>query len=399
MISVCYTDTVRMGFMLQISISQNRVFLLILWCFILLLLINVTCQASKPMFIEVLPPQPISGQAFKVSVYDPTLTNTTPYLSNVHIIFENTSYIITDDHPNRELELTAPRVYIPTNFVIEAYKETYNATNKTITILPTDSDSDYLIITIISDTIHAHQPFTLRVTDRYNHPIEQATVSIQGIQSTRSDGTTNKTGFITLLAPNEKEISILAQKQGFQEASISVVIDIKQDYTTTLFSHPFLPVFLAFLVLIGSIILVFIKNNKIKRKKPVLPKPTVTTEQRPSPEKTMIKTTKNKEEKQALISQQRYAPPSSKIEEINITKPRPQQKMIDITSKEKKTKKEFSLTHQWNTSKESVESQVDELLSKKNTTRSHDEWFEGTKIVREAVDKKISKKKKKSNST
>lgn len=399
MISVCYTDTVRMGFMLQISKRQNRVFFLILWCFVLLLLINVTGQGSKPLFIEVFPSQPISGQAFKVSVYDPTLTNTTPYLSNVHIIFENTDYIITDEHPNRELELTAPRVYIPTTFSIEAYKESYNATNKTITILPTDSDADYLIITLISDSIRAHQPFTLRVTDRYNIPIEQAIVSIQGIQTTKSDGTTNKTGFITLIAPNEQEINILAQKQGFQDAAISVAIDIKQDYTTSLLSHPFLPVFLAFLVLIGSIIFVFIKNNKTKRKKPVLPKPPVATEKKSSFEKNVIKTTKSKKQKQVFISQQHHFPHSSKIEEINITKPRPQQKMIEMTSSEKKENKEFSLTHQWHSPKDSVESQVDELLSKKTTTSNHEEWFEGITTVRDAVDRTINKKKKKSKST
>lgn len=338
-----------------------------------------------------------------VSVYDPTLTNTTPYLSNVHIIFENTSYNITDEHPNRELELTAPRVYIPTTFVIEAYKDSYNATNKTITILPTESESDYLIIILISDTIRAHQPFTLRVTDRYNRPIEQATVSIQGIQATGSDGTTNKTGFITLFAPNEQQISILAQKQGFQEATISVVIDIEQDYTTTLLSHPLLPVFFAFLVLIGSIIFVFIKNKRTKKKKSALIKPTDRTQKKSSLEKNVKKTMKNEEQKQSLTPQQHHSAPSTKIEEINITKPRPEQKMIAITSEEssegKKRTNEFSLTYKWHSSKDSVESQVDELLSKKKTTPRHDEWFEGTTTVRDTIDKKNNQKKKKSNST
>jgi hypothetical protein len=388
-----------MGVMNQKQRRKNRVFLLLIGFFLLFLLSSLSSSASKTMFIEVYPPQPVSNENFTVSVYDPYIINGTPYLSNVNITFENNSYTITDEHPNRELELTAPMVLTPTTFTIDAYKDTYNNTNKTITVVPTSSDSDYIMITVITESLNAYQPFTLRVTDRYNNPIENATVSIQHTQSKQSDGTTNNSGYITLIAPNQKEIYILAQKNGFQEATITVFIQTQKNPTIAVLSHPFFPVFIACCILITSIVFVTLKNRRNKREKPVKNKPASKQENKYHLEKKMMEKSKTKQNQSSIITKQKDPIHSSKIEEITITKPHPKQKTIDINPNNHDPKKDFSETFQWHSPKGSVESQVDSLLSKEVSSKKQNDWFEGQTAVRDAVDQTIRQKRKKKKSS
>lgn len=387
-----------MGVMNHKQRRKNGAFLLLVGVFLLFLLSGLSSSASKTMFIEVYPPQPVSNENFTVSVYDPNIIHKTPYLSNVNITFENNSYTITDEHPNRELDLTAPMVFTPTTFTIDARKDTYNNTNKTITIVPTSSDSDYIMITVITESLNAYQPFTLRVTDRYNNPIENASVSIQHTQSKESDGTTNKSGYITLIAPNLQEINILAQKNGFQEATITVFIQTQKNPTIAVLSQPFFPVFIACCILITSIVFVTLKNRRNKSEKPVKNKPASKQQTKYHSEKTLMEGSKTKPNQSSIITKQKDPIHSSKIEEINITKPRPKQKTININPNKHNPKKDFSETFQWHSPKESVESQVDSLLSKEVLSKKQNDWFEGQTAVRDAVDQTIREKRKKKKS-
>jgi hypothetical protein len=380
--------------------NQRRKFIVFMVGIIFIMILHPLCDAKNTMFIEILPSQPISGQNFTISVYDPLITNDTPYLKDVSIIFLNNTYEITDELPNRELELTAPNVNIPTSFQISAYKNSYDLANKTITILPSTSTPAHLFITVINNTLTANEYFIIRVTDEFNQPIQNATVSIQNQQAQETDGLTNETGYIKLKAPNQKEITILAQKQGYEDDTTNLWIETELDATTAFLSHPFLPVAIAFLILLLSILFVSLRNRKEVHHS------TISNDEKLPTDDQLIK---NKEpnfkvsnkKKTRLTPTANQNSPSTKIEEINIKKPHNNKKIIHISAKttsekENHSHKEVKQSHQWFSSSDTVEKKVDELLSNKDTTKKTDDWFEGTEVIRDAIDKSIKQKKKKS---
>lgn len=386
---------------MNINKSNSQTFFILFFIFSLLLFILPSSFAST-MIIEVLPLQPTSGQNFTVSVYDPNITDDTPYLTNVQIMFLNNTYFITDDLENRELQLSAPTVHYPTMFTIQASKEDYNTTNTTITILPASTLPPHLVITLIEDqSLTADDLFTIKVTDEYNTPIQNATVSIKNIQTAQSDGLTNQTGYITLKAPNQQEITILAQKEGYQDDTFDIWIETKQDTTTTILSHPMTPVLIAFCILIGSIIFVSLKNNKQIIKKTV-------RKQIRSPSKKNSLDVDNVSKSQQTkphsmpTAQKKSIGYSSKIEEIHIKKSKPEQKIMHVESKDTK-KPEYTSPHsdykhpehQWFNSSDSVESEVDQILSENNSKTKKNDWFEGTESLRNVIDSTIKQKQKK----
>ena len=386
---------------MNIKKSNCQTFFILFFIFSLVLFILPSSFAST-MIIEVLPSQPTSGQNFTVSVYDPNITDDTPYLTNVQIMFLNNTYFITDDLENRELQLSAPTVHYPTMFTIQASKEDYNTTNITITILPASTLPPHLVITLIEDqSLTADDLFTIKVTDEYNTPIQNATVSIKNIQTAQTDGLTNQTGYITLKAPNQQEITILAQKEGYQDDTFDIWIETKQDTTTTILSHPMTPVLIAFCILIGSIIFVTLKNNKQIIKKTV-------RKQIRSPSKKNSLDVDNVSKSQQTkphsmpTAQKKSIGYSSKIEEIHIKKSKPEQKIMHVESKDTK-KPEYTSPHsdhkypehQWFNSSDSVESEVDQILSENNSKTKKNDWFEGTESLRNVIDSTIKQKQKK----
>ncbi len=364
-----------------------------------------TILASPDMEIEVLPPQPVSQQNFTISVYNPTLANVTPYLTDVVIRFQQTNYTITDILPNRELVLTAPQVNIPTQYTIEAYKEGYNDTNKTITIMPDSADPAHIIITVINDTIIANSYFNLRITDEYNTPIQNATVSIQNHNDKDSDGLTNESGYIRLRAPNKQEIQILAQKEGYQDDTTTIWVETTQDSFTQFLTDPFTPILIAILILIGSILYVSLKNkNLLPSSIPsqITSKKEGNTQTKEAYHHDSIKPIK-KENRKTLRDFQKinHSTLSPKIEEINIAKPRSRKDIIHLDHKPQNTssQKPIKQHHQWFSEKETIDEKVDELLSKKAPKETKDDWFKGTDSLKNRIDSTITQKQKKKNST
>ncbi|MBS3777974.1 MAG: hypothetical protein KGY50_01620 [Candidatus Thermoplasmatota archaeon] len=382
--------------------TDNKKIIILIMVIFASLLFSFSPQniATSTLEIEVLPPQIISGQNFTISVYDPTIVNETPYLSDVTIVFANTTHIISDQHPNRELTLSAPLVYESTTYNIEAYKDSYNGTNKTITIQPATSASPHLMITLISDNINANEFFTLKITDEFNTPIANATVSIQNQQDEKTDGITNETGFITLKAPNQQEIIVLAQKEDYQEDTIKLLVKTKKDATTAFLSHPFVPVASAALILLITIIFVTLKNKKQFTKiqnnttmdKKIKTKPIKETTNKNPVEKMKkdhLKTNTNT----SRIHK------STKVEEINIKKSPSHEETINLSRKQNNPQPvSSSHNHQWFSNHSSVEHKVDQLLSHQKSTKKTDEWFEGTNSLRDAIDTTIKQKQKKKKS-
>jgi len=390
---------------MNIKKSNSQTFIILFFIFSLVLFILPSSYAST-MIIEVLPSQPTGGQNFTISVYDPNITDDTPYLTNVQLKFLNNTYFITDDLENRELQLSSPTVHYPTTFTIQASKEDYNTTNTTITILPASTLPPHLVITLIEDqSLTADAIFTIKVTDEYNTPIQNATVSIKNIQTAQSDGLTNQTGYITLKAPNQQEITILAQKEGYQDDSFDIWIETKQDTTTTLLSHPMTPVLIAFCILIGSIIFVTLKNNKQIIKKTVRKQTKSTSKKNSLAIENVSKSQQTKPEsissaqKKSIDKSIDYSP---KIEEIHIKKYKPEQKIMHVESKDTKKPDSSQLhsshkhtEHQWFNSSDSVESQVDQILLENNSKTKKNDWFEGTESLRNVIDSTIKQKQKK----
>lgn len=351
------------------------------------------------MQIEVLPPQPISGQNFTISVYDSTLVEETPYLTNVLIEFQQKNYTITDIHANRELELTAPLVHVPTSFTIYAYKNGYNNTNKTITIMPDSSTPSHVIITVTSETLVADTYFTLKVTDEFNNPIQNATVSIQNQQGVDTDGLTNETGFIRLRAPNKPEIIILAQKEGYVEDSVTLWIETTQDSTTVLLTHPVTPIIIAVCILIGTIIFVSLKNRKIVTIR--LPHFSLSQSNKEKESEGLHHIKKKNIVKDESIKKPVFQPPQnhpvhpSKIEEINIRKSHPSKEIIQLQRKSNQSlEKQRFPQHHWFSEKDTIEQKVDYLLSNRSPPKKTEEWFKGTSSLRHSIDTTIKQKKK-----
>ena len=380
---------------------KKNIIITILICTSFLSLISSQSTASSTLEIEILPPQPISGQNFTISVYDPTIVNETPYLSDVTIVFANQTYTISNQHANRELSLTAPIVYVPTSYKIKAFKNSYNDANKTITIQPATSSTPHLMITLISDNVNADELFTLKITDEFNTPITNATVSIKNQQAEKTDGLTNDSGIITLKAPNQQEITVLAQKENYLDDTINLWVKTKEDATTAFLSHPFVPVASAALILIITIFFVTLKNKKqyakIQHKTRIIKKITKKRKTKPTREpahKNPVETMKRDHPKTSTPVNSSNK--SNKIEEINIKKSSPHKETIEISRKEYKNPPEStSHTHQWFSTPNSVEHKVDQLISQQKSTKKTDEWFEGTNSLRDAIDTTIKQKQKK----
>lgn len=380
-------------------IVPHHIVFLFLFTLVFLFFMTSLVDSHSTMQIEVLPPKPISGQNFTVSVYDPTIVNDTPYLTDVKIKFQDKNYSITDQLPNRELTFKAPIVYTPTSISLKAYKENYNSTNKTITIIP-DSTPSHVVITVINETLKSNEYFTLKVTDEFNKPIQNATVSIQNCQDDETDGFTNNTGYITLRAPNKQEITILAQKEGYQEDTIELWTEINKDSTSTLLSHPQTPVFIAVLILISTIIFVTLKNKKITFRPSLKSKKMLRGKKSSSSGKSSVDMKDINKNNLKRIQKSLKQSSNSKVEEILISKPKEQKETITLPS----NKHENERRHQRNKNRrnpksDSVEEKVDQLISTQSLKTEKNEWFEGTTSIRNTIDNKIKKRKKKSKST
>jgi len=375
----------------------------ILFCifFLLFLFLPQVCSLST-MEIEVLPPQPVSGQNFTISVYDTSISNTTPYLTEVIISVEEANYTITDELPNRELELTAPLIFTQISLIIKANKTGYHDANKSITILPNTANPPQIFITIINETIVAGSYFSLKVTDKFNNPISNATVSIKNHQGTDTDGFTNKTGYITLKAPNEPEIEILAQKEGFTEDTATSWVQTTQDSTTIILSHPATPIIIAACILVLTILLVTLKNKGIIA---IPTSPLSLKNIKKEPLKTPViqkEPMKIKKPNDAKTAQLKINTPlyHSKIEEIDIKKPHPEKETFHLTkTKRHDSEKQIKSTHhQWFTEKDSIECKVDQLISAQPSKNKNEEWFQGTASIKDAINTTVKQKQKKKNS-
>ena len=150
---------------------------------------------------------------FRISVLDFDQIGT-PYLINVNIEFNELPFIIGE---SAELILQAPAVDSDRSFIIAAFKDGFDTTNKTLTILNNESNDELLDLIVIPDdfTIKAGERFSVRVTDENHIAISGAEVAIQSFGNKEI---TNSDGRAWLVAPEDKDIiTIITQKEGYDE--------------------------------------------------------------------------------------------------------------------------------------------------------------------------------------
>lgn len=234
---------------------------------VVLSITSLTAQENTNLIIDLSSKSVESGKNFSVSVYDPQIQNGTPYLVNVTILFNNTYYFITSDNENGEIWLKAPKVDSYRLFTIEAFTENKMG-NISIVVVPSiDEIVDQLVITTESYLVNANEQFMVIVTDQFGNPIKDAVVSLKNEDNTNDILLSDSDGQAVLVAPNKKNVTILAQKQGYEDAIETISITMKPSYIDSFLSNPQTPIFIALSILILSIVYVSIINPFIKNKK------------------------------------------------------------------------------------------------------------------------------------
>jgi len=371
--------------------------------YILLFLLIASSQgsrivdASKTMVIEVNQTTIFSGDLFSASIYDPTIKNETPYLTNVIFIFNEETYQIPLDDESGEILIKAPYVLVNTTCVIEAYKEGYDPANMTLHILAKEPEPSFdLHITLLDDEkdIKSFQEFTILVTDVYGTPIQGATVYTQESNNKEQFFITDLDGTATLTAPNYDEITIITNKTGYEPGQLVISVTTQPTITDELLNHPYTPIALSVLFLITVIIYVTRKNkvhtDKIFGRHSKNAKETMKHQDTNNTREKIMTQSFEKNNDRTMIQERK----NPKIEEIHIPSDTMTKEIISFRENTKNKENKTFETHRWFENTSDVEKKVDTLkepMKNENTEK----WFIGTDNLRKKIDDTIQEKDKK----
>jgi len=375
----------------------NRRSLIIIVILLLFIGTATSTSASKTMVIELSSSIISSNEYLTVSVFDPSITNETPYLTDVILQFNDEIYEISSEDDIGEILIQVPQVPVNTTYILEAFKEGYSPTNVTISVLPGESTPSFeLHITLIkeSNNVNAYQEFFILVTDMDGIPIQGAIVSIQGMEDKGYVSTTDAQGQTSFIAPNIDEITIITDKQGYESGALTFWVITQPDSYGIILSQQYLPVAIAVIILMTVIIYVTSKNRlrendslkskklKIKRKNPL--------DHINNDRTSMDEVEENEINDLRQVDKQN----DPKIEEIHIPSNRPNTEVFSIkTSKEKGPETEQT-SYRWFDKSTEADKKVDELPNS-SSLKDTDKWFVGTDNVRKKIDDTIKDKDKK----
>jgi len=373
----------------------NRIILVLFISFLFLLFFfsyKCVSDESSIMIIDLNPTIVYSRENFSVSVYDPSIQNSTPYLVNVTIEFNGAYYEITDDTPGGELQLTAPLVTSKTTYDIFAYKQGYEPTNTTLFVEP--SPSYQLVITVGSYEVDAKKAFSVLVTDENANPMQGATVLIQGQSGSGSQDTTDQAGIATLIAPNIEEIHLVAFKQNYTQATKTIWVRTTPGFFESLFSNPLFPVFLAVVILIAAILYVQLSKYLFKKPKDIkyfTEKPVSAPPVNKPPD------TNQTPSQPPLIPPPQYQPITtytkpSKISQKSLSKGN-LSPSNPKSHQEQSTSKNGFHQHKWFNDNKIIEEKIDALQpSNKHTFNT--KWFSDNEKIDQDIDRTLKKKKR-----
>jgi hypothetical protein len=254
-------------------------------------------------------------------------------------------------------------------------------------------------------TVKANEKFSVVVKNETGKSVSGATVGIQGGMGVVE--TTNIDGRAWLTAPGDRtEITIKAQKEGYQYATTTVKIDTSPGLIEILMQNQYTPIALAVIAVIVVIVLVNLRQRKqidVRTKK-------ISKEQ----------TLKRHSSHGAVVSLQpsvkienqpvnQYGPTENidieskrgpKVEEIRISRPRKEKEIVPINAEEEKVDEAIPRKvrrrheYDWFEGTDDIRYEIDKITGKIDEEGA-DKWFEGIDDIRAKVDEKIKKKDKK----
>jgi len=334
------------------------------------------------------------NEYFKISVLDFEQVGS-PYLIDVNIEFNDILFSIGE---SAELFLQAPEVNSDLSFIITAFKEGYNSTNKTITILNNETKDEPLSLLVIPDdfTIEAGERFSVKIIDENGEIVSGVEVAIQSFGGKEI---TNSNGRVWLIAPEDKEIiTIIAQKEGYDKGNVKIGVNLKRPWWQEFFGNPYFPLFVGAIILIFTIIFVNIKQKKsIFDRASKISKEKKLEEEGRELEKGISESSGLYGTKDEIRIKSNH---DAKVEEIRIARPRKEREVIPVTSVENETerlinkKKMQKKDYDWFKGTDDIRYEIDKITGEIDE-EGIDKWYEGVDDIREKIDEKMKKRKEK----
>lgn len=339
---------------------------------------------------------------FIISVYAFNESDIPEWKIDVDIEFNDIHYTIEE---TGEITIKAPKIDQDTSFVILASKEGYNSTNGTITILNNESKDELLKLIIEPEqyTVDAGNQFSVLVKDEDGNTMPGAEVAIQSFGDIRI---TDDDGRAWLTAPEDEDsIKIIAQKDGYVQGDINIMVNILSPWWITLINSPYFPIIIAVIFLLFAIVFVsyrqkksvYDRASKISQEK-ILAKydsDVKTTSSPPSESKEKL------DDQSSLKDAVRTQPQQdAKVEEIRISRPRKDKEVVPVESEEDETEKVINRKkiqkrdYDWFEGTDDIRYEIDKLTGEIDE-EGVDKWYEGADTLKEKIDEKMKKKDKK----
>jgi hypothetical protein len=389
----------------KIHLEIKVKYIVILTILLILLFSNIVVAQEQQLFIEV-NDEVYENEDFLVSAYTLDENDMPIFQIGVEIEFNGMPYNITDE--SAVVSIKAPQVSKDTSYIIKASKSGYASFQTTITVKKQLS----LIITLDGSkyTVKTNEKFSVVVKDENDNPIAGATVGIQG--GIGDVEPTNVDGRAWLTAPSDRtEITIKAQKEGYQYATTTVKIDASPGLIEILMQSQYTPIALAVIAVIVAIVLVNLRQRKqidVRTKEiskaqtlkqsssqgaVVSMQPSVKIENQPA---NQYKQTEN------IDRESKRGP---KVEEIRISRSRKEKEIVHINAEEEKVDETIPRKvrrrheYDWFEGTDDIRYEIDKITGKIDEEGA-DKWFEGIDDIRAKIDEKVKKKdKKKDNQT
>jgi len=386
-------------------------FTLIVLYFLMSLFSSYTCHAQGEeiaILLTDLDDQSITqiteGESFKISVYDPEL-DINPFLVDVEITFNNTNYTITNETENSEIIIKAPLVNEDKSFKITANKG-YLTNQTTIIVKDTDihENKTSLIIAPPPDIIESDKDFYVTVTDDTTEENLISGVTVYIVNHYDQRDTTDSSGRAYFHAPkNKEEITIYATKEGYTKGSIELRVISSESWWKGLIENEYFVFSIAILILISVIIFVHFRQKKsIEKRTSEITKEKQMEKYGFKKDADPQSNNNDPNVKSSSIDEviRVNSNPESKVEEIRISKPRKEKKVVPIKTEEEKAEKIVSEkknkmhNYEWFEGKEDVKYEIDKLTGEIDE-EGLDKWFEGVDNLKQKIDEKVKKDKNK----
>jgi len=358
---------------------------------------NIVSAQEKQLFIDTTD-KIYENEDFLISAYTLDENGTPTFQIDVEIEFDGEAYQIIDD--SAVASIKAPQVSEDTPYTIKASKTGYASAENTITIL----NKLDLELTLDKHTVEENERFCVTVKDEKETPVENAKVWIQSVVG---EDTTDSQGHAWLAAPEGRsKITIRAQKDGYVDGTTTVAVNIGPSWWESLQKNPYVPIFVAVILLILVIIFVNLRQKKL-----------IDTRAR---EISKEQSLKRYSSHGAIVSSQpdvkienqpvnRHGPTENidtnlkrgpKIEEIRISRPRKEKEIVPVKTEEEEVKESIpqkikrKYDYDWFEGTDNIRYEIDKITGKIDEDGA-DKWFEGIDDIRAKIDEKVKKKDKK----